>query len=264
MLKFFLTLAIVYLLFSLFLFVTQRSLIFQPSNRTFLPEELTTHSLNVWPAENDLRGFLRNTPNADKTVIVFHGNAGQAIDRFYYSNALAAIGARTILAEYPGYGTRAGKPSEKKLVTEAQAIIALASEAFPSDPVYILGESMGTGVASAAVATSKTITDGLILITPFESLASVAQSHYWYTPAKWLVRDKFESYKHMQSYTKPKLLVVAENDTIVPVKHGNKLFDLIPEKKKKITLTKAEHNDWINFVDQQWWESVFSYLADKD
>ena len=49
------------------------------------------------------------------TAIVFHGNAGHAGHRAYYARALTPLGLRVILAEYPGYGPRAGQPGEQAL-----------------------------------------------------------------------------------------------------------------------------------------------------
>lgn len=52
-------------------------------------------------------------------MIVFHGNAGAAIDRSYYVDALTPLGYRVVLAEYPGYGGRSGQPREKVFVADA-------------------------------------------------------------------------------------------------------------------------------------------------
>src|ERR1700694_1103522 len=78
-------------------------------------------------------------------VLVLHGNAGSALDRTYYARALAPLGIDVALLEYPGYGARPGRPSLDALVDAAlEAVDALARE---RRPVWLLGESLGSGVA---------------------------------------------------------------------------------------------------------------------
>ena len=61
-------------------------------------------ALQAWPDAQTFRGLLAPVAGVPRgSVIVFHGNAGQAGDRGYYVQALAPLGLRVILAEYPGY-----------------------------------------------------------------------------------------------------------------------------------------------------------------
>jgi len=96
----------------------QRNMLYYPG--TYLPsqEALAAHHLQFWPSGPDeYRGFVSTAPagNSKGTIVVFHGNAGTAADRVFYVDALAPLGYRVILAEYPGYGGRKGKPKEAVL-----------------------------------------------------------------------------------------------------------------------------------------------------
>jgi pimeloyl-ACP methyl ester carboxylesterase len=84
-------------------------------------------------------------------VLVFHGNAGSALDRKYYPDALEKLGYRVILVEYPGYGGRRGKLGEGSFVADARDLVTLARDEF-GDPIYVWGESLGCGVAIAVAA----------------------------------------------------------------------------------------------------------------
>src|SRR3972149_795414 len=65
-----------------------------------------------WPEHAlDYHGFVQaDGPTSPKGVILlFHGNAGTAPDRFFYAQELGQLGDRLILFEYPGYGARGSR-----------------------------------------------------------------------------------------------------------------------------------------------------------
>jgi hypothetical protein len=76
-------------------------------------EELVSAGLRPWPSAQDFRGLVAEPRGALLgTAIVFRGSAGHVGHRAFYAQALVPLGFRVILAEYPGYGPRAGKPGE--------------------------------------------------------------------------------------------------------------------------------------------------------
>jgi alpha-beta hydrolase superfamily lysophospholipase len=76
--------------------------------------------LAPWPSRPDFRALLREPRDpARATAIVFHGNAGHALQRAWYAEVLANLGLRVILAEYPGYGHRSGELGEDSLDAKA-------------------------------------------------------------------------------------------------------------------------------------------------
>ena len=168
-------------------FLLQRKMLYYPDGSR-LPEE---HALRVglrsWPSVENYRGYIgQNDAEEFKgTAIVFQGNAGAAYHRGYYVDALTRLGLRVILAEYPGYGGRDGKPNESVLIDDAMETIRLAHQTY-AEPLYLWGESLGAGVVAAAVKKSTIPIKGVVLFTPWESLPAVAQTHYWYfPPATW-------------------------------------------------------------------------------
>lgn len=256
--------AAIYLVLLLFLFVKQRSLIFQPDNSPFHvnnAEWLKTPA--AWPSEQNRFGYLIEPDNPVGTIIVFHGNAGQALHRAYYANVLAAQNYRVILAEYPGYGGRPGEPSQAILVDSGRRLITEAANTFPKAPIHLIGESMGSGVVSAIVSHNWQPTQtqniiSIVLITPFDSLAAVAQTHYWYMPAKWMVRDKFDNIKNLQNFSGMKQVILAGRDAVVPFQHGETLYKHLNQPKQRYVLETADHSNWIEHVDSGWWQTLLS------
>jgi len=125
---------VIYALLLLAVFMFQRKMLYFPARFTQAQQEhlLTDLNLKPWPSINDLHGLMSTIPPADVkgTVLVFHGNAGAALHRIYYIEALQHLGYRVILAEYPGYGIRSGSPSEKTLIEDGIATARLARDEF--------------------------------------------------------------------------------------------------------------------------------------
>ncbi len=82
---------VAYLAIVALMYVGQRSLLYLPGQRGASATELGALGLRHWPDEVSYRGYLLDAPSAEATVVVFHGNAGEAIDRRYYVDALGGL-----------------------------------------------------------------------------------------------------------------------------------------------------------------------------
>ncbi|MHB8910482.1 MAG: alpha/beta hydrolase [Syntrophales bacterium] len=240
----------------------QYSMLYYPDTSVPSPTELSARHLRFWPSGPDgYRGFIGTDEirNGKGTIIVFHGNAGTAADRVYYTSALGSIGYRVILAEYPGYGRREGTLGEKSLVADAKASVRLASERYGA-PVFLLGESLGCGVAAGAAADAALRIDGLLLITPWDTLLAVAKSHFRYLPVGLFMRDRYDNSENLKAFRKRIAVVGAERDEIVPVRHARELYRSLPGPKRMWTIKGAGHNDWPTVVDLPKWREYMDYL----
>ncbi len=219
-------------------------------------------SLAAWPDRDDLRGLLREARGpARATVVVFHGNAGGASDRVWYADRLSRLGLRVILAEYPGYGPRPGPLGEEALTADAVRTVDLARQRF-GGPLLVIGESLGAAVAAGVVARAPQAVDGLVLITPWDRLESVARHHYGFLPVHWLLHDRYDSAAQLAGWPGPILVAVAERDSIVPARFGRALFDGLHGRKRLVVLPGVDHNDWTEVVDDGWWNASVGFLLD--
>jgi hypothetical protein len=222
--------------------------------------ELAQDGLAAWPSVDEFRGLVAQPQGAARaTAIVFHGNAGHAGHRAHYAATLARLGVRVILAEYPGYGPRAGDVGEGPLVDDAARSIELAHRQF-GPPLLVLGESLGAGVAAAAVARQSEFVAGLMLITPWDRLENVASFHYPWLPVGWLMRDRYDSTAHLAGFKPPVLVVAAAQDQIVPARYAQALYRALPGPKRLLVLPGAGHNDWPGRVDADWWQQALDFL----
>lgn len=243
----------------------QRNMLYYPS--TYVPSQssLSAYNMQFWPSDpDDYRGFI-STPQADKiqgTILVFHGNAGTAADRVYYVNALTRLDYRVVLAEYPGYGGRKGELGEETFVRDAKETLRLASEKF-GGPIFILGESLGCGVAAAAAKDSPVKIEGIILITPWDTLLSVAREKVDWLPVRLFLRDTYDSIGNLKEYQGRIAVVGAEQDVVIPIQHAQALFKSLSGaqlSRKMYTIKGAGHNDWPGMVDPAWWKEVADYM----
>jgi len=225
--------------------------------------DMVSGRLRAWPAQQDFRGLVAEPVGIVRgTAIVFHGNAGHAGHREFYATALTRLGLRVILAEYPGYGPRGGGVGERNLVDDAEQTIALA-HSLHGPPLLLIGESLGAGVAAAAGARQRDKTAGLLLITPWDRLEHVAAYHYPWLPVKWLLRDRYDNATHLASFGRPILVAVAERDSIVPAHLGAALYEALSDPKRLTVVKAADHNDWVEHLDDTWWRRATSFLLDE-
>src|ERR1044071_6447683 len=91
------------------MFLNQRKLQYFPSHRDEEARE-SGPSLPWVSRWGEFLGYSRLPSQHRATVLFFHGNAGEALDRAWLSEALPPD-VLLILPEYPGFGGRKGEPT---------------------------------------------------------------------------------------------------------------------------------------------------------
>lgn len=198
--------AIVYMGLCAVLFLFQRSLIYLPHPPSDHHRETLT--VPVQGAEILVTTRQGDTPEA---VLYFGGNAE---DVAYSLPTLEAAfpGHALYLPHYRGYGGSSGRPSEAALLADGLALFDLVHERHAD--VVVVGRSLGSAVAVHVA--SRRPAARLVLVTPFESILGLARKLYPLFPVRWLLLDRFESGKFAPGVKAPTVLIVAEEDEIVP------------------------------------------------
>jgi pimeloyl-ACP methyl ester carboxylesterase len=173
-------------------------------------------------------------------LLVLHGNGGSALDRVGYAAALLPLGVEVWLLEYPGYGPRHGEPSLQTL-SAAAADAARALAAKGPEPVLLLGESLGSGVAGRAVALAPEAIRGVILVTPYARMAEVGRIHYPWLPS-FLLRDRYAPADDLAGFTGPVAVLVAGRDEVVTATLGRRLLEAMRGPKRLWVQEQATHN----------------------
>ena len=245
----------------------QNNFLYFPDSTAPSEETLKAANLKPWPSSlKDYRGFVSmlEPRYTNGTVIVFHGNGGAAVDRAFYVKVLGDLGYRVILAEYPMYGGRKGVLGEKSFVNDANETILLASQQF-GGPLYLLGESLGCGVAAAAVHTTSARIDGVILITPWDNLASIAHSKFPVLPVRLFLTDNYDNIGNLESFKGRIVVVGTERDEVIPIKHANALYTSLSSSAKQMwVIREAGHNNWPLYTNRSWWKEVMDFVSSNN
>ncbi len=225
------------------MYVFQRALLYFPDTAHTLPTEagLPKASEVTFQSEDGEKLIAWHAPAqaGKKLVIYFQGNAGGLnlrADRFTW---LTADGTGLLALRYRGYGGSTGSPSEEGLIRDARAAYGFASAQVPANRVVVFGESLGTAVAVALAAERPTA--GVILDAPFTSASDVGAAAYRFAPVRWLMKDSWHSDERIGGVKAPLLVLHGEQDRIVPIHFGDRLFALANEPKRMVRFAQGGH-----------------------
>lgn len=224
----------IYLSTCAIMFLAQRSLLFMPSQ----VEEST--QLTPWSRDGETIGYCREVSAPQTVWLMMHGNAGQAAVRDYVLPRMSSRDPLYVL-EYPGYGSRPGRPGREAFNQAAAQAYRFLRQQFPQTPIGVIGESIGSGPA-CALANEDQPPDKIVLIVPFDSLAQVVKRHYFWLPVKWLLLDNWNNVDALWTYQGPVVIYGAADDEVIPVEHARNLARNIPNST--FVEIGGGHNDW--------------------
>jgi pimeloyl-ACP methyl ester carboxylesterase len=200
-------LALVYVGLCVALFVFQRSFIYYPQPRA-RGESSPTMALSVPGAEL----LISVRPHDGPDAIVYFGGNGEDVTFNLPAFSSEFPNHALYLMNYRGYGGSSGSPGEADIQQDALALFDRVHAQHAN--VVVMGRSLGSGVA-IRLASQRPATR-LVLITPYSSIAELGARQFPFFPVKWLLRDKFESWRYAPQIRVPTLLVAAEHDQIIP------------------------------------------------
>ncbi len=257
--------AIIYIIVCLVVAGCQSKMLYFPTTMTEKSaiSRAAVNLLEPWrDAGGKLIGWTRPAPQAHARLLVFHGNAGCALDRLHYADGFETLGNgewEVFLFEYPGYGPRAGSPGKKVFIEAGRAAVNELLKA-SSRPLYLLGESVGSGPAAALAGEMPDKIAGAVMMIPFARLAEVAKAKLPWLPVSLLMRDKFDNIAALSHFKKPVAFVIAENDEVIGAAQGRKLHDAYAGPKKLIILPGASHNNFPTEPGSAWYGEAGGFL----
>ncbi len=239
----------------------QSKMLYFPTTKTEPAALAEAAAMNVEPWRDEkgrLIGWKRTAPRTKGRLLVFHGNAGCALDRTYYMDAFRGLWDVYIL-EYPGYGSRHGALGKKSFIASGYAAVVNLMEA-DKRPIFLLGESIGSGAAAVVAGMMPDDIAGVIMAIPFARLAEVAQAKFPWLPASLLLRDKYDNIAALAGFHGPIAFVVAEDDEVVGAEQGRKLHSTYAGRKKLIILPGATHNDFPTDPSADWFLNASDFV----
>ncbi len=242
---------LLYLALVLFLFLAQTSILFPVGQvgppgplpagaerlEIALRPDLRLRGVRIPPARPAgerllILGFGGNASNAETSAIILHHLFPQA---------------DVVTFHYRGYPPSEGLPAAAALEEDAPRLYdEMRARLRPARTVAV-GLSVGSGVAASLAA--RRPLDGLILVTPFDSLAAVAADHYPWVPVRLLFRHALEPARDLRGARLPVAIIAGGRDEVVPAARTDALRRAVPDLAFDLTIAGAGHNDIYDHPD---------------
>ena len=272
-------------------------LIFQPPNREYFkteldpPKYIETFTTNI--SDNDdldhnkvtLSYFVLH-PNeiaharkSEKTkarlntyppyILWSHGNGSDLIESYPVMKALHSELGRhigIIMYDYEGYGLSSGKCREVNCYRDLDIMVKLCRTQFkiPSDRLFLLGHSLGTGVVIDYVSSRPEWKTPIILLSPYKTISRVLVDPHWTDLFTNLVVNSLDRFTSINKFDKircPVIIYHGLKDTMIDYRHSVELRKLNKKRTTLILLKSAGHNDILSYIDpKEIWNIVFNHI----
>ena len=211
-----------------------------------------------------LRGWLlrpsQPAPLRAPALLYFGGRSEEVS---WVSQQFAQLcGFHSLFVNYRGYGDSQGQPSEGKLLADGLELFDWLSQQPGVDParVSVIGRSLGTGVA-AYVAAHRPVA-AAVLITPYDSMVELARHRFPYCAAQLLLKHRFESVRFASLTRAPALILLAQNDDVVPQDHAVRFINAWAGMKRIKTIKGSGHCDIQ--ANPASWNAIRRFLLDRN
>ncbi|WP_448550333.1 alpha/beta hydrolase [Thalassotalea fusca] len=225
---------IFYISLGALLYLFQRSFIYFPSSPI-------THEFDEFIVNNEGNEIKSIALNQDRPTafLYFGGNAESVVyTAREFQHQLANYAQYFV--NYRGYGGSSGTPTESALFSDA--LLMFDELASRYEAVVVIGRSLGSGVA-AYVASKRTV-NKLVLVTPFDSILSVAQRQFPIYPMSLMLKDQFNSAIYASNIQGRVLILIAEHDEVIHRRHSDNLIKALPQNiTQSVIVYGAFHND---------------------
>ena len=260
-----LTAAAVYVGLCVVLYLLQERMIFFPRSLEGDPQGPGVEAASVQRGAVTLRGWVVNGDSNGPLLIYFGGNAEEVSG---LAGTFAKLDAVVVLMNYRGYGASDGKPTAADLIDDAAAVVEAMVAKFgqvesadgqpvrtQARPVILFGRSLGSGIAALAARSPQV--DGLILLSPYRSIADIAAHRFPIMPVRRLLRHNIDATLALGALPQRVLGLHARRDRVVPAAESQALLALLSPPPQVVEF-QGEHN--IPLETPTVWAAIKAFL----
>jgi pimeloyl-ACP methyl ester carboxylesterase len=212
------------------IYVNQRSLQYDPGGKMFALSETKLQRaelVSIPSGDGSKLAAWYEPPEPGKPLIVYYRGKSLSFSREHERyEAMEADGYGFLAFDYRGFGGTPGDISEAHILADGLAAFDWAAQ--KGFPLVIWGRSLGSGPATYVAGQRKA--DALYLETPFDSAVAVARDWYWFLPVDILMSDKFAVDQWIAGVDEPVFVAHGTNDHTIGVAHGQRVYDLAPNR----------------------------------
>jgi len=231
-------------------------------------ETVTPHSfgveydtLSIATSDGErLRGWAIGPHVSRAHVVYFHGNGGNLSVWAPILAGIAGRGYAVLAFDYRGYGMSTGRPSERGLYRDVEAVIERTTEGL-RDPKTVVYWGRSLGCTMAAYAATIRAPHGLILESGFPSARSLLRSSPVFAFLAWFSSYRFPCSTFLRQVSVPALVLHGDADHVVPMAQGRALFDSIVGPKRFVTIHGGDHNDPTPSDPHAYWQAVDEFMV---
>lgn len=227
--------------------------------------------------EGNLGGWYMEADSAIGTVILFHGYAGEKSSMLGRARLIREMGYHTLLIDFRGSGASSGSRTtvgffEAEDVKSSWDFIQKKT----SQPVYLLGTSMGAAAIMKALHDYQLPTEGIIIECPFGSMLQTTKNRFEalgapsFPAAQVLmfwggVQNGFWAFDHNPAeYAKgisvPTLLIFGEKDQRVKRSEIDAIYENLVGEKRLFSMPEAGHANYLKVDSVGWAKAVSEFL----
>lgn len=207
-----------------------------------------------------LRAWIMRAPAPRARIVYFHGNGGNLSNWAPILASIARRGYSVFAFDYRGYGVSTGRPTERGLYRDVDAIVARAwTDADNGAPLIYWGRSLGCSMAGYAATVRPPA--GVIAEAGFADARAAVRSSPPLLLLSFLASYRFPAADFLNRANVPVLQLHGDRDSIIPFGVGRELHARLAVPKRFVTITGGDHNDAEPTDPAAYWGAIDEFTA---
>ena len=198
-------------------------------------------------------------------VLLCHG-IGETIQHWCAVQALLADhGVGSLVFNYSGYGRSSGRVRAEHCDEDLVAAYAeLRRRAGEEAPVFVLGFSLGSGIAAQGASLLEPAVSGLFLCEGFDSFRNAAHAVGVPRCLTFAVPDVWTTLVAMQTVPMPVWIVHSEADRLFPMAMAQRIQQACGTRGELVEVRGFSHNDLYLTAPEGYWALILDRIHGQD
>jgi len=205
------------------------------------------------------------------SILFFHGNGEIVSDYDFIAPIYTERGLNLFVADYRGYGLSGGTPTTTSMIHDAHPIFRYFLDFLKKNrctgPILVMGRSLGSASALELGSQYQSQLQGIVIESGFANTFDLLKSLGIAASIPPTMEDHvFSNLEKIRSIHLPTLIIHAEKDHIIPLQHGQDLYQASPAKDKRLVIIPdANHNDLLMVGQNQYFQALMDFVSvDRD